>query len=78
MDGIDQLFHQLRKEGAEELRNAITILIEEAIETAWPVDTDQSKLETKWFLEGLKYASLIVNYTPISSEASDWGGEQHG
>lgn len=75
MDNIEDMFDSLRKEGAEELRNAISLLVEEAIETAWPVDTDLSRLETKWFLEGLRYALLIVNYTPIRAEERDWGGE---
>jgi hypothetical protein len=70
---IDDMFEQIRTEGAEELRNAISLLIEEAMETQWPAYTKEEKTETKWFLEGLKYALLIVNYTPIRGE--DWDGE---
>ena len=75
MDNIDSLFNTLRSEGAEELRNAISILIQEAIDTAWPTDSKESKIETKWFLEGLNYALLIVNHTPIRAEAQEWGGD---
>lgn len=84
MEDIDDLFNTLKCEGAEELRNAIEILIQEAIDTRWPVDSEESKIETRWFIEGLKYALLIVNYTPIKAEADTWGndngrgGERHG
>lgn len=70
---IEDMFEQIRTEGAEELRNAISIIIEEAIDTSWPAYTKEEKLETKWFLEGLRYALLIVNYTPIRGE--HWDGE---
>ena len=75
MDNIDSLFNTLRSEGAEELRNSISILLQEAIETEWPTDSKESKIETRWFLEGLNYALLIVNYTPIRAEVQEWGGE---
>jgi hypothetical protein len=68
---IDDLFQQMREEGAEELRNELSILIEEALETAWPSETPQEVLEAKWFIEGLKYALLLVNYAALPERYTD-------
>jgi len=68
---IDGLFEEMRQEGAEELRNELSILLEEALETSWPDETPQDKLEAKWFVEGLKYALLLVNYAALPERYKD-------
>jgi hypothetical protein len=75
MDEIDAMFEQIRQEGAEELRNEASILIEEAMNTAWPEDTPKEKLEARWFIEGLKYSLALVNYCELPPRFTRNDGE---